>query len=330
MDDFQLDDAMRDAQREAWHVYLDRVQSFRPLLHGYCRRLTRDLWDAEDLVQETLMRGFHRLGHYHDPIRNARAYLLRIATHAWIDVLRQREREAPAVEGAEAAVAPPAEGLVRDAGQRLLQRLAPRERAAVVLKDLFDMSLEESAVVLETSVGAVKSALHRGRERLREAEDGPTASRPQPSPELVDRFVTLYNAEDRAGLVELLLDNATVRNVGCGEQYGAESLVGKHSWIEGAMGGNPDWPAMFHFDAQRAASAELEGERLVLLFRTRSGEEALEGVVRLREEGGHVSRLQSYSFCPETMQAVGDALGFTVRTGPYRYPTPAPGKYYWA
>ena len=60
MDDFQLTDGMRDEMRAAWHRYLDQVAPFRPLLHGYCRKLTRDLWDAEDLSQETLMRGFQR------------------------------------------------------------------------------------------------------------------------------------------------------------------------------------------------------------------------------------------------------------------------------
>jgi RNA polymerase sigma-70 factor (ECF subfamily) len=93
MDDFQLDDGMRDEMRAAWHRYLDRVEPFRPLLHGYCRRLTRDLWDAEDLSQETLIRGFQRLAWHHDPIERPRAYLLRIATHAWIDQLRRRDTE---------------------------------------------------------------------------------------------------------------------------------------------------------------------------------------------------------------------------------------------
>ena len=68
-----------------------------------------------------------------------------------------------------------------------------------MLKDLFDLSLEETAVVLETSVGAVKSALHRGRERLRSG-DAPASRRNLPSVELVDRFAELVTASDREGL----------------------------------------------------------------------------------------------------------------------------------
>jgi RNA polymerase sigma-70 factor (ECF subfamily) len=327
MDDFELTDEMRDEQRAAWHRYVDRVAAFRPLLYGYCHKLTRNLWDAEDLAQETLLRGFHHLSYHHDPIKSARAYLLRIATHAWIDTLRRRETEsnALAAQEGEPATAAPEPGLARDAGRMLLQRLAPREQAAVILKDLFDMSLEESAVVLETTVGAVKAALHRGRERLRESDAGPAARRPQPSPELLDRFVALYNAEDRAGLIDLVLDNATISNIGVGTQYGEESLSGEHSWIEGALGGHPSWPDAFRYEAMRASIAEVEGEPVVLVFRTRGGSEALELVLRLAEEDGRVSRILCYGFTPETVRAVGEALDLPVRTGLYRYPTREPG-----
>lgn len=334
MDEFQLTDGMRDELRAAWHRYLDRVQPFRPLLHGYCLKLTRQLWDAEDLVQETLIRGFHGLGYHHHPIESARAYLLRIATNIWIDQLRRRDTEqrlAPAAADEAVRDAAPA-GAARDAGRTLLQRLAPRERAAVMLKDLFEMSLEETAVVLQTSVGAVKAALHRGRERLREPEDGPSARRPLPSVALVDRFVELFNAEDREGLIELVLDNASVSNLGNGDQYGEGALRGKHSWIEGAVGGHPEWPEIFRYESQRAARVHFEGEPIVLFFRTRErwGGEALEAVFRLDEEDGHVSRLRSYSFCPETMRALAEALDLPVRTGIYRAPTVEPGVYYSA
>jgi RNA polymerase sigma-70 factor (ECF subfamily) len=330
MDEFRLDDGMRDEMRAAWHRYLDRVAPFRPLLHGYCRRLTRQIWDAEDLSQETLIRGFHALAYHHDPIENPRAYLLRIATHTWIDQLRRREVEerlAPRLSG-EAGPNPAATaGIARDVGTTVLQRLAPRERAAVVLKDLFDMSLEETAVVLESSVGAVKAALHRGRERLKEPDDGPSARRPAPSAALVDRFVALLNAADREGMIALLIGNASVSNLGVGDQYGEASLRGKHSWIDGVLGGHPEWPEVFGQESQRAARVDFEGEPIVLFFRTRErwGGEALEAVFRVQEEDDRISRVRSYGFCPETMRAVAEQLELPVRTGMYRYPTPEPG-----
>ena len=93
MESFEVPDRMRHEMRRAWDEYLDRVKPLRPVLHRYCRRLTRDLWEADDLVQDTLIRGFGQLARHHDPIRNPRAYLLRCATHLWIDAQRRRARE---------------------------------------------------------------------------------------------------------------------------------------------------------------------------------------------------------------------------------------------
>ncbi|MEE9606535.1 MAG: RNA polymerase sigma factor, partial [Myxococcota bacterium] len=188
MSEFELPDGLRDDLRGAWHRYLDLVAPSRPALHRYCRRLTRDVWDAEDLAQDTLLRAFGALARLHDPVRNPRAYLLRTATNVWIDKLRRRDVEVAALAESEPPAPEPAAdtaGALRDAGATLLQRLAPRERAAVVLKDVFDLSLEESAEVLETTVGAVKAALHRGRARLREPEDESASRRPVPSQSLV-------------------------------------------------------------------------------------------------------------------------------------------------
>ncbi|HSJ96848.1 MAG TPA: RNA polymerase sigma factor [Myxococcota bacterium] len=335
MADLELPDALRDELAAAWHRYLDHVQPIRPGLHVYCRRLTGNLWDAEDLVQETLLRGFGTLGRIRDPIRNPRAYLLRAATHLWIDGLRKLAREgaarAAAEVGAEGAEPAGPSGELRDAGRRLLQRLAPQERAAVLLKDVFDLDLEESAEVLETTVGAVKAALHRGRQRLKEAEREPTLAshRPAPSIALVDRFVELFNAGDRSGLLALMLDNASTENVGGGGfHWGREGHRSKWSWFEGALGGHPEWPAWFQFESQRTERAIFHGEPIVLHFHTRRGKEALDVVVRLEEQDGRVARLRSYGFCPEVVREVGSELGLPVLTGLHRAPTPAPGRYF--
>ncbi|HXK22569.1 MAG TPA: RNA polymerase sigma factor [Myxococcota bacterium] len=331
MADLELPDALRDDLRAAWQRYLDFVQPLRPALHVYCRRLTHDLWDAEDLVQDTLLRAFGSLGRIPEPVRNPRSYLLRTATNLWIDRHRRREREAAALAekaaaDAEAGSGGTPSGELRDAGKRLL-RLPPRERAAVLLKDVFDLDLEESAEVLETTVGAVKSALHRARERLRKAEperdETSAPCRSVPSVSLVDRFVALFNASDRQGLLALVLDNATVENVGGGGiHWGYEGHRSKKSWFEGALGGHPDWPAWFQFESQRMERAIFRGEPILLHFHTRRGRESLDSMHRLEEEDGRVSRLRSYGFCPETVREVGEELGLPVLTGIYRAPTP--------
>jgi len=330
MADLELPDGLRDDLRAAWHRYVDLLAPLRPTLHGYCSRLTGHLWDAEDLVQDTLLRAFGTLGSIFTRIENPRAYLLRTATNLWIDTVRRRGNEATALaEQAPLATSIDAEaaGAVRDAGTVLLQRLAPQERAAVVLKELFDYRLEEIAEVLATTVGAVKAALHRGRTRLREPEGEAASQRPVPSVALVDRFVAAYAAADVPGLIGLMLDTGSVENVGCSVDVGP--FAPDRGWFYHAVHGHPEWPAQFAYESARLERRLFQGEPLALGFCTRRGREALEQVLRFEEQDGRIVRLRGYAFCPETMRAIGAELDLKVRTGLYRFPTPEPGKL-WA
>src|SRR5262244_1390048 len=139
MPELDTADTLRDDLRTAWHRYIDALVPLRPALHGYCRRLAGNVWDAEDLVQDTLLRAFGQWGVTYPEVRNPRAYLLRTATNVWIDTLRRRETEARAFNAdpdttAAPSSAPETSSDVRAAGSRLLQRLSPQERAAIVLK----------------------------------------------------------------------------------------------------------------------------------------------------------------------------------------------------
>ena len=319
--------ALRDELRAAWHRYIDLTAPLRPALHGYCRRLAGNLWDAEDLVQETLLRAFATLGSIHHEIENPRAYLLRVASNLWIDAERRRESERRAF-----AQQPPAPGRsaaipeqLGDASRALLERLSPQERAALVLKDAFEMSLEETAEILNTTTGAVKAALHRGRERLQ--GDAPaTLRRPRASAELVARFIAAYNAADLETLLALMHDGGQVENVGCGLEVGRNNFRTRQSWFHAALKGHPEWPAELQYEAPRMQLAEAGGEPVALGFVRRRGREALEQVMRIDEQGGKIALLRGYAFCPETMRAIGEEAGQRVRTGLYRYPTAAPGK----
>jgi RNA polymerase sigma-70 factor (ECF subfamily) len=322
-------DTLHDDLRSAWHRFVDELAPLRPRLHAYCRRLTGNVWDAEDLVQDALLRAFGQWGVTSPAIGNPRAYLLRIATNVWIDSLRRRAREPRAAtepeEIASSAAGPDATPELRDAGARLLQRLSPQERAAVVLKEGFDMTLDEIAELLATTTGAVKAALHRGRDRLRAAEDPPAARRPPPSEELLDRFVERCAAKDVPGLIALLLEGASAENVGNSYHVGLDPAAGVPRFLHAVVHGHPEWPDSFQHESRRIARAAFEGEPVLLAFGTRGGREALEAVLRIEEQDGRIARIRAYGFCPETMRAVGEALGVRVRTGIYRAPTTPAG-----
>jgi len=146
------------------------------------------------------------------------------------------------------------------------------------------------------------------------------------SAELVERFVAAYNARNLDALLALMHDGGQVENVGCGLEYGADNFRTRQSWFHAALQGHAEWPAELQYDAPRMQLAEVSGEPVALGFVTRRGREALEQVMRIDEQDGAIARLRGYAFCPETMRAIGEALGLRVRTGLYRYPTPAPGQ----
>jgi RNA polymerase sigma-70 factor, ECF subfamily len=318
-------ETLHDDLRSAWHRFVDELVPLRPALHAYCRRLTGNVWDAEDVAQDALLRAFGQWGVTEPVIRAPRAYLLRTATNVWIDSLRRRAHEPRAVtepdETASPAPGPQAASELRDGGARLLQRLSPQERAAVVLKEAFDMTLDEIAELLTTTTGAVKAALHRGRERLRASEDPPAARRPPPSPELLDRFVERCEAKDVPGLIALLLEGASAENVGNSYHVGLDPAAGVPRFLRAVVHGHPEWPEAYQRESRRISRATFEGEPILLGFATRGGREALEAVFRLEEQEGRIARIRAYGFCPETMREIGEALGVRVRTGIYRAPT---------
>jgi DNA-directed RNA polymerase specialized sigma24 family protein len=96
MADVELSTALLDETREAWRRYIDLIVPFRPELHQYYRQLTGDVWDAEALVQDALLKGFAMLG-MRGSIANPRGYLARIATNHWIDTQRRRKAETVAL-----------------------------------------------------------------------------------------------------------------------------------------------------------------------------------------------------------------------------------------
>jgi hypothetical protein len=146
-----------------------------------------------------------------------------------------------------------------------------------------------------------------------------------PSPELLDRFVERAHAGDVPGLVALMLEGGTAENVGNSFHVGLDPAEGVPRFLRAVALGHPEWPAEYQRESRRLERAELEGEPIVLGFATRRGREALEAVFRFEERDGRIARIRAYGFCPETMRAVGEALGLRVRTGIYRAPTPAPG-----
>src|SRR5262245_22450119 len=97
---------VQKAVRGPWRRFVDELAEHRSGLHAYCRQLTGNVWDGEDLVQDTLVRVFSLLGRTDTKLVNPRGYLIKTATNLWIDRMRRsaREQAALALEQTETSV----------------------------------------------------------------------------------------------------------------------------------------------------------------------------------------------------------------------------------
>ena len=320
------------AAQDSWQRFLETYEPLRSQLYRYCRYLTRSPWDAEDLAQDALARAFVTLARMHgqEPA-NPRAWLFRIASNLWIDQMRRRHEVA--AETPEAPAAPPAEPRApREAAGTLLVTLAPQERAAVVLKDVFDLSLDEIAESLGTTAGAVKAALHRGRGKLAE-EPAPEATR-APTPAALDAFCAAFNAGDLDRLTSLLLDTAVVEVVGATTQYGPAAA--KRTVLLGMLFGfrrlaDPQVRALFDARfadgalpdaAPRVEARRHRGRWFLLHWYQHTDGEAVRAVTTLELDGDRVARLANYFYNPDFLVDIAGELGVPVRVNGHRWWAP--------
>lgn len=322
-----LSAVLGEQTQKAWLQFRRELATLRPELFRFCRHLTRTPWDAEDLVQETLLRGYVSLGsQYGQEVKNARAWLFRIATHCFVDSRRIRREllaEDPSLE--PPAPPDPAPQARREAASSLLGQLSPQERVAVVMKDVFDFSLEEIADVLVTTPGAIKAALHRGRERL--AEMSPERARP-PTPAVLQEFCDAFNARDLPRLTAVLLSSAKIELPGVATDWGVaassdtSSGLLYHALLTPLSSGVPaEYLTDYLPQPARAELRHVNGEPLLLVWYAHQGGEALRSFWRFQIDSAseRLSGVAMYYYSPEALQELAATLGVAVRSNGYGY-----------
>lgn len=276
--------------------FLKTITQLRPSLHRYCSRMTGSVMDGEDVVQEALFEAYRKLDKFDDS-RPLKPWLFRIAHNRCIDFLRKRGVR---VEAETAAMVPdavePADPAVLGLGravEHLVTSLPPKERACVLLKDVFDYSLEEIAELVDSTVGGVKAALNRARTKLA-AASAPSKTPRSVDPELtrvMKLYVDRFNRRDWDGVRELISADARLTV--------ADAFVGKLA----------DAPYFRNYERfsmpWKLAMGDVDGEPVVIILQRGADTWTAYSIVRLSVIGQHIDRVVDYVHCPWVISMAG-------------------------
>jgi RNA polymerase sigma-70 factor (ECF subfamily) len=219
------------SQQNGGVTFEARTAPYRRELLQHCYRMSGSIHDAEDLLQETLIRAWRAFDQYDETRASLRTWLYRIATNTCLTELESRTRrplpsglvargedpEGPLVRGEEIPWLQPfpedpatvvgARGSLRLALVAALQFLPAKQRAVLILRDVLDWSAAEVATALETTPAAVNSALQRARAKLADtglAEDDVLEPDDPRSREYVAKYIEAFEKADVAALANLL------------------------------------------------------------------------------------------------------------------------------
>jgi RNA polymerase sigma-70 factor (ECF subfamily) len=193
------------------------IEPHKRELHLHCYRMLGSLHDADDALQETMLRAWKGSDRY-EPRAQLGTWLYTIATNVCLTVIsRRRARPAELVEDLD-HLQPYPDRLLEDLVTRetvelafitAIQLLPPKQRAVLILRDVLGWSAKEAAEALDDSVAAVTTALQRARASLAGTRRHvpATAARERA---LVERFMTAWDAVDIDGLVALLTEDAVM------------------------------------------------------------------------------------------------------------------------
>jgi RNA polymerase sigma-70 factor, ECF subfamily len=271
---------------------IDDAERYRTRLFGIAYRMLGDVQEAEDLVQETFLR-WHQARH--DDVISAEGWLVAVVTRLAIDRLRRAETERLRYVGTwlpepiATGDVPPDHRveLASDLSMAflvLLERLGPEERAAFLLREVFDAGYDEIARILGKTEPAVRQTVHRAKTRVREGR--PRFAPPAEQQEaLLRRFLDALATDDKDAMLAMFAPEATFTGDGGGKVSSITNvLVGPDRITRFMLGIERKYPGVFTHEIielngqpaigsyqdgviRLATSFETDGERILAIYR---------------------------------------------------------------
>ncbi len=276
-----------------YRALLETIVTLRPALHRYCARMTGSVMDGEDVVQEALFEAYRKLDQF-DESRPLKPWLFRICHNRCIDFLRRKgvreKAEEAAAQPEETAPDEPNTLGIGHAVEHLVMSLPPKERACVLLKDVFDYSLEEVAELVDSTVGGVKAALNRGRAKLAASPPAKPARSADPEmARIVQLYVERFNRRDWNGVRELISADARLR---VADRYAGRLSSSPYFSVYEKM--PKPW---------RMAAGEIDGEPAVIILQRNGEVWTPMSVIRFVLAGRHIAQIFDYYQCPWMLEA---------------------------
>jgi RNA polymerase sigma factor (sigma-70 family) len=287
--------------------FKQEIEPYRSILWKYCYRLTGSPWDAEDLVQDTLLKSLAMLSKVFQEL-NVKSYLFKIATNTWIDQQRKNRiaySDSYPLENLESGSEKQLEILpVLD---YLARQLSPKQFVCLLLTDVFLFTAKEAADIASLSPGAVYANVQRARDLLKDIPERQQNRRVMKGPassiahdKTISTLLEGFRRKDPDMIASLLDENLLTDITHAGVEFGKRETEGNSlkDWAE----------VVSRQEGVEAAIAMLWGRQVILEFALKSGEKLLQNIHFIELENDKIVYWKFYCFSWDLMSAAAKEL----------------------